>query len=77
MEKQFYAVYLNPSRPEPGWQERPDMKFTRSLRASVVARTRFIEDIAKEQIARGVNQYVFLGAGLDSFAQRNTNLHTL
>lgn len=70
------CVGLDLISPEPGWQERPDMKFTRSLRASVVARARFIEDIAKEQIAQGVNQYVLLGAGLDSFAQRNTNLHT-
>lgn len=59
-------------KPEQGWQERPDMKFTKSLRASIVARARFIEDIAKEQIAKGVKQYVLLGAGLDSFAQRNT-----
>jgi len=59
-------------KPEKGWQERPDMKFTKSLRASIVARSRFIEDIAKEQIELGVKQYVLLGAGLDSFAQRNT-----
>jgi methyltransferase (TIGR00027 family) len=59
-------------KPEQGWQERPDMKFTKPLRASIVARARFIEDIAKEQIAKGVKQYVLLGAGLDSFAQRNT-----
>jgi methyltransferase (TIGR00027 family) len=58
-------------KPEQGWQEQPDMKFTKSLRASIVARARFIEDIAKEQIAKGVKQYVLLGAGLDSFAQRN------
>jgi methyltransferase (TIGR00027 family) len=58
-------------KPEQGWQERPDMKFTKSLRASILARARFIEDIAKEQIAKGVKQYVLLGAGLDSFAQRN------
>jgi len=59
-------------KPEEGWQERPDMKFTKSLRASIVARARFVEDLAKEQIAKGVKQYVLLGAGLDSFAQRNT-----
>jgi methyltransferase (TIGR00027 family) len=58
-------------KPEKGWQERPDMKYTKRLRASVVARARFVEDIAKEQIAKGVKQYVLLGAGLDSFAQRN------
>jgi methyltransferase (TIGR00027 family) len=64
-------VGFNLIKPEEGWQERPDMKFTKSLRASIVARARFIEDLAKEQISKGVAQYVLLGAGLDSFAQRN------
>lgn len=61
-------------KPEKDWQERPDMKYTKRLRASIVARARFIEDMAKEQIERGVRQYVLLGAGLDSFAQRNTSI---
>lgn len=65
--------------PNEGWQERPDMKFTPRLRASIVARARFIEDLIKEQSEKGINQYVMLGAGLDSFAQRNpaiaSNLH--
>ncbi len=59
-------------KPEKDWQERPDMKYTKRLRASIVARARFIEDVAKEEIEKGVKQYVLLGAGLDSFAQRNT-----
>lgn len=67
-------VGLELIKPEQGWQERPDMKFTKSLRASIVARARFVEDIAKEQIAKGVKQYVLLGAGLDSFAQRNEEI---
>ncbi|MBC9797878.1 class I SAM-dependent methyltransferase [Sinomicrobium weinanense] len=61
-------------KPEDNWQERPDMKYTRRLRASIVARARFVEDLAKEQIEKGVKQYVLLGAGLDSFAQRNTEI---
>lgn len=61
-------------KPEKDWQERPDMKYTKRLRASIVARARFVEDLAKEQIAKGVKQYVLLGAGLDSFAQRNTKI---
>lgn len=61
-------------QPEPGWQERPDMKYTRRLRASIVARARFVEDVARQQIEQGIKQYVLLGAGLDSFAQRNTAL---
>lgn len=60
--------------PEKDWQERPDMKYTKRLRASIVARTRFIEDLTKEQIEKGVKQYVLLGSGLDSFAQRNTEI---
>lgn len=60
--------------PEKGWQERPDMKYTKRLRASIVARARFVEDIVKEQIDKGITQYVLLGAGLDSFAQRNAEI---
>lgn len=61
-------------KPEKDWQERPDMKYTKRLRASIVARARFIEDVAKELIGKGVKQYVLLGAGLDSFAQRNMEI---
>jgi methyltransferase (TIGR00027 family) len=35
-----------------------------------VARARFIEDLVAEQADQGVGQYVLLGAGLDTFAQR-------
>src|SRR6478752_1988786 len=57
--------------PDDGWRSRPDMSpFTRPFRASIVARARFIEDLVAEQAARGVGQYVILGAGLDTFAQR-------
>jgi methyltransferase (TIGR00027 family) len=59
-------------KPEKDWQERPDMKYTKRLRASIVARARFIDDVAKEEIEKGVKQYVLLGAGLDTFVQRNT-----
>ncbi|WP_244191294.1 class I SAM-dependent methyltransferase [Ralstonia insidiosa] len=62
--------------PEPGWQQRGDMhaEFTRPFRASIVARARFIEDLVIEQAARGLSQYVILGAGLDSFAQRRPDV---
>lgn len=61
--------------PEEGWQSRPDMSpFTRPFRASILARARFIEDLVAEQVARGVAQYVILGAGLDTFAQRRPEL---
>lgn len=39
-----------------------------------LARARFIEDLVAEQAARGVAQYVILGAGLDTFAQRRPEL---
>lgn len=57
--------------PDDEWRNRPDMSpFTKPFRASILARARFIEDLVEEQVAYGVNQYVLLGAGLDSFAQR-------
>jgi methyltransferase (TIGR00027 family) len=62
---------LKLAAPDDGWRSRPDMSpFTRPFRASIVARARFIEDLVSEQAAHGVGQYVILGAGLDTFAQR-------
>lgn len=61
--------------PDEGWRDRPDMSpFTRPFRASILARARFVEDLVAEQAARGVAQYVILGAGLDTFAQRRPEL---
>lgn len=61
--------------PGEGWQNRPDMSdFTRPFRASILARARFIEDLVAEQAAHGVGQYVILGAGLDTFAQRRADV---
>lgn len=58
--------------PAPGWRDRQDMdpEFTKGFRASIVARARFIEDLVTERASHGVAQYVLLGAGLDTFAQR-------
>jgi methyltransferase (TIGR00027 family) len=68
-------VGLQLAAPDDGWRNRPDMsEFTRSFRAAIVARARFIEDLVAEQVARGVAQYVILGAGLDTFAQRRPEL---
>jgi methyltransferase (TIGR00027 family) len=62
--------------PDEDWRRRPDMdpERTKSFRASIVARARFIEDLVEEQAGRGVGQYVILGAGLDTFAQRRPEL---
>src|SRR5262245_317631 len=43
----------------------------RAFRADVVVRNRYAEDELAQSIQRGVNQYVILGAGLDTFAYRN------
>lgn len=62
---------------DPGetWRERPDMgPFTRPFRASIVARARFVEDLVLREAGRGTDQYVVLGAGLDTFAQRRMEL---
>jgi methyltransferase (TIGR00027 family) len=68
-------VGLKLAAPDEGWRSRPDMSpFTRPFRASILARARFIEDLVEEQAARGVGQYVILGAGLDTFAQRRAEL---
>ena len=55
---------------------RPDRPFSTSLRAFLVARSRYAEDNLRRAVSRGVAQYVLLGAGLDTFAYRNpfTNL---
>lgn len=63
--------------PDEGWRNRPDMSpFTRPFRASILARARFVEDLVEERVAQGVGQYVILGAGLDTFAQRRPELAT-
>jgi len=49
-------------------------EFSKGMRASIVGRARFIEDLAEEQAKQGVTQYVILGAGLDTFAQRRPEL---
>lgn len=51
--------------------ETPAVKATEALRAFVAVRSRFTEDSLAEPLARGVRQYVLLGAGLDTFAYRN------
>ncbi len=62
--------------PDEDWVHRPDMDpgFTKPFRASIVARARFIEDLVVEHAHRGVAQYVILGAGLDTFAQRRPQI---
>jgi methyltransferase (TIGR00027 family) len=58
--------------PGEGWRARGDMDRvgTAPFRASIVGRARFIEDVVVDRAREGVLQYVLLGAGLDTFAQR-------
>jgi methyltransferase (TIGR00027 family) len=62
--------------PDESWRQRPDMhpEGTRGYRASIVGRARLIEDLVQEQVQKGVSQYVILGAGLDTFAQRRPDI---
>jgi methyltransferase (TIGR00027 family) len=70
------VVGLQLAAPDADWRDRPDMHpvGTRGFRASIVARARFIEDLVADQAGAGVTQYVILGAGLDTLAQRRPDL---
>jgi methyltransferase (TIGR00027 family) len=69
-------IGLRLADPDEGWRRRPDMdpQGTRLFRASIVARARYIEDLVVEKAAHDVGQYVILGAGLDTFAQRRPDV---
>ncbi|MBV9770078.1 MAG: class I SAM-dependent methyltransferase [Bryobacterales bacterium] len=47
-------------------------RVSRALRAFIAVRSRYAEDQLATAFERGVRQYVVLGAGLDTFAYRNT-----
>lgn len=69
-------IGLRLAAPDSAWRQRPDMdpEATRGYRAHIVARARFIEDLLIEHAGRGTAQYVILGAGLDTFAQRQAQI---
>jgi methyltransferase (TIGR00027 family) len=69
-------IGLQLAGPDRDWRHWPDMNeyATPGVRASIVARARFIEDLVTEQADHGVGQYVLLGAGLDTFAQRRPEI---
>jgi methyltransferase (TIGR00027 family) len=50
---------------------RPDRPFSIAMRAFLVARSRYAEDNLRRAVEKGADQYVLLGAGLDTFAYRN------
>jgi methyltransferase (TIGR00027 family) len=55
------------------WRQRPDMdpQRSRTVRTSIASRQRFVEDLVEQKLPA---QYVILGAGLDTFAQRRPEL---
>ncbi|WP_020572292.1 class I SAM-dependent methyltransferase [Parafrankia discariae] len=69
-------VGLRLAAPDSDWRTRPDMdpRATSGFRASIVARARLIQDLVTEKADHGVAQYVILGAGLDTFAQREPEI---
>ena len=62
--------------PDDDWRDRPDMDpvGAQGFRTSVISRARFIDDLVAEEAHAGVGQYVILGAGLDTFAQRRPDV---
>jgi methyltransferase (TIGR00027 family) len=55
-----------------GKMGRASHRVGRDLRAFLAARSRYAEDRLAESVAHGIRQYVVLGAGLDTFAYRNS-----
>jgi len=52
-------------------EEGESARVNRHRRAFIAARSRYLEDQLAQLVDRGVDQYVVLGAGLDTFAYRN------
>ena len=46
----------------------------RAVRAAVLIRSRYTEEVVEASLTHGITQYVILGAGLDSFAYRRRAL---
>ncbi|WP_067563742.1 class I SAM-dependent methyltransferase [Nocardia acidivorans] len=70
------VIGLELAAPADGWRQRPDMnpEVMGRIRATIVARARLVDDLVREQAELGVDQYVLLGAGLDTFAQRRPEI---
>jgi len=67
---------LELAEPDDGWRDRGDMhpQGTAGFRASIVGRARFVEELLTAEADRGVDQFVVLGAGLDTTAERRPDL---
>lgn len=62
----------NESTLPPDQKSLEETPLSRVLRASLAARSRYAEDELHAAVKRGIRQYVVLGAGLDTFAYRNS-----
>lgn len=69
-------IGLELAQPHADWRARPDMnpEWTKLFRGSILGRARFVEETVRAELAKGVKQYVILGAGLDTFAQREPEI---
>ena len=63
----FEIEVLQKAKANLEWYRDP---LTTALRSHVVLRSRYAEDSLHEAVISGVNQYIILGAGLDTFAYR-------
>lgn len=60
---------------DPDWQNRPDMEpeFCKIMRSSIIARSKYVEDYLLNPSTDEIDQYIILGAGLDTFGHRYKN----
>ena len=65
------ALAVLGASPQAVFGDEIDRPATRGMRLLIAARSRFAEQSLAAAVARGVRQYVLLGAGLDTFAHRN------
>src|SRR6476620_11348057 len=66
------AVRILPKEIADKLETDPKYRARKSLRAALAARSRFAEDELRKAVGRGIRQYVLRGAGLDTFAYRNS-----
>lgn len=66
-----YALKIIGPDAEAATQAKAHGQVSGSFRAFMAVRSRYAEDELASAVARGVRQYVVLGAGLDTFAWRN------
>lgn len=66
-----YALQIIGADAAAATEAKANGRLSSSFRAFMAVRSRYAEDELANAVARGVGQYVVLGAGLDTFAWRN------